>query len=202
MDIFFAGLLLGLAMITPIGPQNIFLINQGFSVGMPRAWVAVGAAGVCDTVLIVLGGAGASAVLQSVPGLKTVLLVVGVGFLSYLGVQCFRTSTRGPDALATGGLPWTRVVARCASVSVLNPHSVLDVVGVLGVAIATQTPDDRPVFAAGTVSASWVWFIVLTSAASSLRRWLTPQRRQWIDWLSGSLLLLFAALFAIEAVRG
>ncbi|GIF05541.1 LysE/ArgO family amino acid transporter [Actinoplanes siamensis] len=202
MDSYLTGLLLGLAMITPIGPQNIFLVNQGFTFGMPRVLVAVGAAGVCDTVLIALGGAGAAAALNAVPGLETVLLIGGAVFLTYLGIKSFRTTYEELDHARPTIMRWPTVVAQCASASVLNPHAVLDVVGLLGVAIAAQTPDDRPVFAAGTVSASWIWFLALAIGASALRPWLTSRRRQWIDRISGTLLLVFAALFAMEALHG
>lgn len=202
MDSYLAGLLLGLAMITPIGPQNIFLVNQGFTFGMPRVLVAVGAAGVCDTVLIALGGAGAAVVLNAVPGLKTALLIAGTIFLTYLGIKSFRTTHEELVSARPEIMRWPTVVAQCASASVLNPHAVLDVVGLLGVAIAAQTPDDRSVFAAGTVSASWIWFLALAIGASALRPWLTSHRRQWIDRISGTLLLLFAALFAMEALHG
>ncbi len=55
MGDYFAGLALGLALIMPIGAQNVFLINQGLTVGISRALVAVGVAGLCDSLLIVVG---------------------------------------------------------------------------------------------------------------------------------------------------
>ncbi|MDO0936231.1 LysE family transporter [Streptomyces sp. DG2A-72] len=205
MDVYFAGMMLGLAMITPIGPQNIFLINQGFTFGVPRVFVAVVAAGICDTVLISLGGAGTSAVLERIPGIKEFLLAAGVVFLTYLAVKSFRSSFRSrPEDFDQSTAPemrWPRVVAQCASVTVLNPHAVLDVVGILGVAIAAQDPAHRPGSTAGAVSASWLWFTALALGASTLRRWLTPHRRVWIDRVSGALLLVFAALFAGELLR-
>jgi L-lysine exporter family protein LysE/ArgO len=201
VDAYFAGMMLGLAMITPIGPQNIFLINQGFTFGVPRVFVAVVAAGICDTVLISLGGAGTSAVLNRVPGIKTFLLAAGVVFLTYLAIKSFRSRPEDFDLSTPPTMRWRRVVTQCASVTILNPHSVLDVVGILGVAIAAQAPDHRPVFTAGTVSASWLWFTLLALGASTLRRWLTPQRRVWIDRGSGALLLVFAVLFLGELLR-
>lgn len=202
MDTYLAGFFLGLAMITPIGPQNIFLINQGFTFGMPGALVAVGAAGVCDTILISLGGLGAAALLTTVPGLKTALLIGGAAFLIFLGVKSFRTVHDEVGPAEGNPLRWQRVIAQCASVSVLNPHSVLDVVGLLGVAIASQDAGHRPIFAAGTVSASWIWFLFIVLGASTMRRWLTPGRRRWIDRASGTLLLAFAVVFLTEAIRG
>lgn len=49
---YLAGLALGLALIVPIGAQNVFVVGQGLAVGWPRAGWAVIAAGCCDTLLI------------------------------------------------------------------------------------------------------------------------------------------------------
>ena len=53
---FLLGLVLGLALIIPIGVQSLFVLNQGLSVGFPRAFLGVAAVCSCDTLLIVLGG--------------------------------------------------------------------------------------------------------------------------------------------------
>jgi L-lysine exporter family protein LysE/ArgO len=98
-------------------------------------------------------------------------------------------------------LPLRTVVSRTTSVSLLNPHAILDTVGVLGAAIAAQQAEQRAVFASGTLTASWVWFLILALAASLLRRFLTPRRRQWIDRGSGAMLLLFAGLLTVEFIN-
>ena len=41
MGHYFAGLALGLALIMPIGARNVFIVNQGLIVGIPRALMAV-----------------------------------------------------------------------------------------------------------------------------------------------------------------
>jgi L-lysine exporter family protein LysE/ArgO len=48
-------------------------------------------------------------------------------------------------------------VAQSVGLSVLNPHAVLDTVGVLGAAIVAQAAQERIMFATGAVGPSWVW---------------------------------------------
>ncbi len=198
MTTFGGGLVLGLALIIPIGAQNVFVINQSIAVGMPRALVAVAAAGVCDTILIVAGAAGFSAILIGVPGLRPLLLLAGALFLLYLGVRSLRAYASDNDATAHESLSFRGVATRTASVSLLNPHAILDTVGVLGVAIAAQESTQRALFATGTLTASWVWFLALALTASTARRFLTAQGRMWVDRISGLILLAFAAFLAIE----
>jgi L-lysine exporter family protein LysE/ArgO len=84
------------------------------------------------------------------------------------------------------------------AVSLLNPHAILDTVGVLGAAIAAQPENARLFFGAGVVTASWLWFLVLAGAAALLRQALTPARRVWFDRFSGLIMLGFAGLLVSE----
>jgi L-lysine exporter family protein LysE/ArgO len=197
---FFTGLALGLALIVPIGAQNVFVFGQAITLGMPRAlWAVVGAAA-CDTLLIVLGAAGTSALLNSVPGVRPAMLVAGALFLTYLGVKSLRTKPSEFDD-QTGMLSRGRVLRQTVAVSLLNPHAILDTVGVLGAAITAQAVATRVPFALGAVAASWTWFLVLATAAHGMRRFLTKERRVWFDRISGIILLVFAAWLAVEFVQ-
>jgi L-lysine exporter family protein LysE/ArgO len=197
---FLTGLALGFALIIPIGAQNVFVFGQGVALGMPRALWAVLGAGLCDTLLIVLGATGASALLDSVPGLRPAMLAAGALFLAYLGVRSLRAA---PAAIEGASGTWSPalVLRRTAAVSLLNPHAILDTVGVLGAAITAQAAAARPAFAAGAVSASWTWFLVLAIGASAMRRAMTPRRLVWFDRVSGVILLVFAAWLAVEFVQ-
>ncbi|WFE21948.1 LysE family transporter [Solwaraspora sp. WMMD937] len=205
MTDYLAGLLLGLGLIMPIGPQNVFVVSQGLAAGLPRALWAVLAAGCCDTLLIVAGVAGVSGLIATVPGVRPALLVFGVVFLTYLGVRSIRTAgghlTVGPPGgpgpePAAGSV--RQVVGRTVSVSLLNPHAILDMVGVIGAAVIAQPADSRATFAAGTLSASWTWFLVLAVGAAQARRFLTPRVIAWFDRVSGAIMLVFAGHFAFE----
>jgi L-lysine exporter family protein LysE/ArgO len=202
MTAFGSGVLLGLALIVPIGPQNLFVLNQSIAMGMPRALTAVVAAGLCDSLLILTGSLGVSAVLVDVPGLRPTLLAAGVLLLVFLGNRSLRTKMVEEDTLREGKrLPLRTIISRTASVSLLNPHAILDTVGILGAAITAQKAGQRVVFASGTLTASWGWFLILALAASLLRRFLTPRLRRWIDRGSGVILLLFAGLLAVEFIN-
>lgn len=87
MTAYLSGLMLGLALIVPIGPQNIVVLNQGLVVGFPRSLFAVVFAGICDTLLIVVGAVGVGALLTGIPALRSVLLAVGAVFLLHRGAR-------------------------------------------------------------------------------------------------------------------
>ncbi|WP_019853317.1 LysE/ArgO family amino acid transporter [Actinopolyspora mortivallis] len=198
MTVLLSGFALGLALILPIGAQNVFVINQAIAVGIPRVFVAVVAAGVCDTILILAGAFGASTLLETIPGLRPVLLVGGSVFLVFLAVQSFRARESELQDVGSPVSSVGAVATKTATVSLLNPHAILDTVGVLGAAIAAQAAAERPLFALGTVSASWVWFCVLAVAGAAVRHALTPGRRVWVERVSGMILLAFAVFLFSE----
>ena len=189
-----SGLALGLALIAPIGAQNLFVLEQGLRLGLVRALPAVVAAGVCDSLLIGLGAGGASALLQGQPGLRDALVAVGVAFLALLGLRSLFARAESIAAAPAGSR--AGVVARTVGVSLLNPHAVLDTVGVIGGAIAAQAASRRAPFAAGAVTASWLWFLFLAAAAAALQARLSPSARVWIARASGALMFAFAVVLA------
>ena len=190
---FLLGLILGLALIVPIGVQSLFVLNQGLSVGFPRAFLGVAAVCSCDTLLIVLGAAGASALL-AVLGYEDLLIVVGVAYLLVMGTLSLTTRAQG----AEGGRPRRlgTTVVQAVGVSVLNPHAVLDTVGVLGAAISAQAADGRVAFVAGAVGASWAWYTLIGLGASVLGKRITPRVRTWIGRGSGAVMLVLAGVLA------
>ncbi|MGE5589884.1 MAG: LysE/ArgO family amino acid transporter [Bacillota bacterium] len=245
---FLAGMLLGLGMILPIGPQNVFVLTQGLMGGMRRGLLAAATAGVCDTVLILTGAAGLSALLLALPWLKTALLALGAAFLVYLGVASLRgddgpsvsspgvsspgvsgpsvsgSSVSGPSvgdgatganvsgsgASADPALPLAAaadehrstlsLVLTGVGVSWGNPHAILDTVAVLGSAIAARDAASRLPFAAGTVAASWIFFLLLALAGSFFRSRTAAGTQVWVRRVSGLIMLVFAVVLGREAI--
>ena len=195
MSSFVFGLLFGMATAFPVGVQSFVVLNQGLVVGYPRVLFGIVTASCCDTLLIILGAAGVSAILQA-PGSREALIFVGVVFLLVMGVLALRASSDDEEVKSL--IRPTAMVAQTAGVSLLNPHAILETVGVLGAAIAAQAAANRMEFAAGVISASWVWFLMIGLGASVLQRWLTSPVRLWIQRGSGVLMLGLAGVLALE----
>ncbi len=84
---FMHGFLLALALILPLGPQNLFVMSRGTTHRQYRRTVPVVlAVATSDTILI--GGAvlGVSLVLLALPVLKDVLTLLGMVFFDVVGL--------------------------------------------------------------------------------------------------------------------
>lgn len=201
-----SGFALGLALITPIGAQNAFVLRT--AVRSSRTAVATVLAIVIsiDVLLIGLGALGAGAFLDDNDWLRVLLLLGGIALLAPLGVRTLGEGLRGDvnyaDLLeADAGASPSAVVGPTLALSLLNPHVYLDTVAILGSAIAATAHDDRLAFTVGAMLASTVWFLFLGALGSLvLRRFGAPVARA-IDLISGAIMVIVATVFAVETVH-
>jgi L-lysine exporter family protein LysE/ArgO len=187
------GLLFGLATAFPVGVQSFVVMNQGLRFGYPRVLTGIITASLCDTLLIVVGAAGASALLADAEERVPVLLI-GIALLAIFGVLAFRAPPEEEaDEVKSVGRPLA-MIAQTVGVSLFNPHAVLETVDVLGGAIAAQTTENCIEFACGVITASWVWFLMVGFGASALQRRLIAPARLWMQRGSGVMMLALAAV--------
>jgi L-lysine exporter family protein LysE/ArgO len=99
---YLAGLALGLALIMPIGAQNVFIVNQGLAVGIPRALIAAAVTGTCDSILILVGWKGMATVLEHSTMTRAILLLAGVAFLLWLGMRALTAAGEHHDDQLVG----------------------------------------------------------------------------------------------------
>lgn len=191
---YFQGMVMGMAMILPIGPQNAFVLSQGI-----RRQYAVMVAGLCaasDAILISLGVFGGGALLAQSPLLLQFVTWGGVAFLTWYGWSALRA------AFAAGDAPLNldtqtpnsryRIMITVLAVTWLNPHVYLDTVVVLG-SLGEQFGDLRLWFVMGAVTASIIWFFSLALLSSWLAPWLQKsQAQRGINFAVGAVMWIIA----------
>ncbi|MEB4782507.1 LysE/ArgO family amino acid transporter [Paenibacillus jamilae] len=161
--------LLALGLILPLGVQNVFVFNQGASQSRFRnALPAVITAGICDTILITLAVGGVSLVLQQFLWLTNVLYAAGCLFLLYMAWTLWR-SKAASSGESQPMLPKRQMIF-AASVSLLNPHAILDTVVVIGTSSLQYNGGERWAFGLAAVSVSWIWFVGLATAGRLVGR--------------------------------
>ncbi|GKV75158.1 arginine exporter protein [Pectobacterium brasiliense] len=185
--VYLQGVLLGAAMILPLGPQNAFVMNQGIR-RQYHLMVALLCA-LSDMVLIAAGIFGGSALLSQSSLLLGAVTWGGVAFLLWFGWGAMKTAFSKNLALASAEVMkqsrW-RIIATMLAVTWLNPHVYLDTFVVLGSLGSQFTDDARSWFALGTMTASFTWFFALALLASWLAPWLnTPRVQRVINFFVG-----------------
>lgn len=156
------GIILAFGLILPLGVQNVFVFNQGAThKKFTNALPAVVTAGLCDTLLIYLAVAGVSIIVFSFEWLKILLFVVGFFFLAYMGWVIWKDRPEVSTNSEENRFSTRRQITFAASVSLLNPHAILDTIGVIGTSSLTYTGFDKWAFMLACIVVSWVWFISL-----------------------------------------
>lgn len=154
------GLLLALGLILPLGAQNVFVFNQGANhKSIYKSLPVIITAGLCDTLLILLAILGVSLILLSLPVLQITIYCIGIVFLSYMAWSLW---TSHQYQLQTYK-PMTakKQIGFALSVSLLNPHAIMDTIGIIGTSAAIYEGVEKVVFSIATVLVSWFWFFIL-----------------------------------------
>ena len=197
-----AGFLLGLSLILPIGAQNAFVLRIGLR-GDHVLAVCLTCA-LSDAALILAGVSGFAQLSARMPWAETVLLYGGAAFLVAYGARSFmaalgsaslRPSEAAPDSLG-------RVVLTCLALTWLNPHVYLDTVVLIG-SISTQFEAGKGWFAAGAMTASFVFFFSLGFGARLLKPlFARPATWRLLDVAIGLIMWATAARLLLNGSTG
>jgi L-lysine exporter family protein LysE/ArgO len=163
LEPFIHGFLLALGLILPLGVQNVFVFNQG--VLQPRflkVLPVVITASLCDTFLILISVLGVSLIILGSFWFKMVLIAAGIIFLIYMGWNTWNSKPiNGKEEMAKN-FSFKKQVLFAASVSLLNPHAIMDTVGVIGTSSLRYQGEEKVIFTVACIMVSWFWFLGLS----------------------------------------
>lgn len=169
MEAFLHGVILAFGLILPLGVQNVFVFSQGATQQrLVRAFPASITAALCDTLLILLAVFGLSVIVLQFEWLRIALMSAGILFLLYMGFAIWQskpTTTENNEAL-----PIKKQIVFALSVSLLNPHAILDTIGVIGTSALKYSGTAQIYFTAACILISWLWFFGLTFAGALLKK--------------------------------
>ena len=193
---FIHGVILAFGLIVPLGPQNVLVFTQGASqLRLLDALPVTLVASLSDTLLILLAVLGVSTAVLTLPSVKVVLLIAGILFLSYIGWITWRSDGKTKGESDTP-LKWSlkQKVLFSLSVSLLNPHAILDTIGIIGTSSLSYTGSNKVTFTTACLLVSWLWFFMLTITGRMLgklryNRKLFNRISAVIMWLSAIYLL-------------
>ncbi|WP_313892148.1 LysE/ArgO family amino acid transporter [Psychrobacillus sp.] len=169
MEAMIHGILLAFGLILPLGVQNVFIFTQGAT--QPNIFKALPAtitAALCDTLLILLAVFGLSAIVLQFEWLRTGLMVVGILFLLYMGYSIWKSKA---STVKTGqSMTVKKQILFAMSVSLLNPHAILDTIGVIGTSALRYVNTEQLLFTVACITVSWCWFLGLTVVGATLKK--------------------------------
>ncbi|MNP31633.1 Arginine exporter protein ArgO [compost metagenome] len=143
----------------------MFIFNQGASQARFRKAIPVIiTASLCDTLLILLSVLGVSVIVLTIPALQTALFSIGTLFLIYMGWSIWRSDPTSLSQKAENPMSVKKGIMFAMSVSLLNPHAILDTVGVIGTSSLNYQGSSKVTFSLACILVSWIWFFGLALA--------------------------------------
>lgn len=193
------GFILSLGLIIPLGMQNIFIFNQGAQQPhFVRAFPSALTAAICDNLLILAGVLGVSVAVWSLPWLKLFVLGFGFVFLLFIAWTTWRSQSQinNKDTIP---LTVKQQILYAMSVSILNPHAIIDSISVIGTSSVHFSGTEKISYTLACMTVSTVWFFGLSLSGHFLRR--IDQSGSWIvriNKLSVLIILVVAGILAKE----
>ncbi|MFM8453836.1 MAG: LysE/ArgO family amino acid transporter [Gammaproteobacteria bacterium] len=167
----FEGILLALGLIIPLGTQNVFVLNNGilskhFFSTLPVVITAI----LCDFLLVLMSILGLSLVIQQSDIAKIVIMSLGVIFLMRFGYisWCSSGLENNSEKSVYANSLLRQIIYTC-SVSILNPHAILDVFFVIGPASLQFYGFEKVLFLTGCFIVEVLWFSGLSFFGVSIR---------------------------------
>lgn len=175
----FSGFGLSLSLIAAIGVQNAYVLRQA----LQRTYVPliVSMCIVIDAGLIILGVTGMGTLMEHHSQLVQWIKWAGAVFLFCYGLRAFYAAWQGTSMSNTTERPKQSagaVILTVLALSLLNPHSYLDTMVVIGMVGGRYVWPENAAFTAGAITASMVWFSALGFGA----KFLNPLFKKPITW--------------------
>ena len=191
---FIQGFIIGSSLIIAIGPQNLYVINQGLKKNF--IFIVVLICSLSDSLLIIIGIYLSNNILRLNTSIITIMKLIGGIWLILYGINKIKNSKHHIiNNKEFNETNFIKVVITTLAITYANPHVYLDTLILLG-SISVNF-DSKFYFGLGAIFASFIFFFSLGYFSNFLSQYIKSQKIWfYIDNIIG-LLMLFYGLFFI-----
>ena len=190
---FIQGFIIGSSLIIALGPQNLYVINQGLKKNF--IFIVVLICSLSDSLLIICGKYNSNNILSLNTSIITTMKLIGGIWLILYGINKIKNSRHNIiNSKEFNETSLTKVVVTTLAITYANPHVYLDTVILLG-SISINF-DNKLYFGFGAIFASFIFFISLGYFSNFLSQYIKSQKVWfYIDNIIGFLMLFYGLVF-------
>ena len=190
---FIQGFIIGSTLILAIGPQNLYVINQGLKKNF--VFIVVLICSLSDSLLIVCGIYLSNNILSLNTSIITIMKLIGGIWLILYGINKIKNSRQHEiKSSEINAASFTKVVLTTLAITYANPHVYLDTVILLG-SISINF-DSKFYFGLGAIFASFIFFFSLGYFSNFLSQYVkSPKVWFYVDNIMGILMLFYGLFF-------
>jgi len=190
---FIQGFIIGSTLILAIGPQNLYVINQGLKKNFVLIVVLI--CSLSDSLLIVCGIYLSNNILSLNTSIITIMKLIGGIWLILYGINKIKNSRQHEIKYNDiNEASFIKVVLTTLAITYANPHVYLDTVILLG-SISINF-DSKIFFGLGAICASFIFFFSLGYFSNFLSQYIkSPKVWFYIDNFMGFLMFFYGLFF-------
>ena len=191
---FIQGLIIGSTLIIAIGPQNLFVINQGLKKSFVLTVVLF--CSISDSILIIIGINLSSLIIDINTNTIVILKILGGIWLVFYGLNKIRKikNIRNIKNNTEIRNNLIKVLITLFLITYANPHVYLDTIILIG-SISTNF-ESQLYFGMGAVLASFIFFFSLGYLSQILSKYIYSNNTWfWIDLIVGILMIAYGLKF-------
>jgi threonine/homoserine/homoserine lactone efflux protein len=195
LALLFKGVAIGLSIAAPVGPIGVLCIRRTLSEGALAGLASGLGAATADAVYGSMAAFGLSAVSTLMLGQQMWLRLIGGTFLCYLGVKSVRT--RPSERAAAPQRRGRGVLGAYAGTFFLTLTNPMTVLSFAALGLASAAPGGYVaalMLVLGVFVGSALWWLLLSGGVSLLRNRATPAALQWVNWVSGLIVIGFGVV--------
>lgn len=200
MNIFLQGLTVGLAYVTPIGMQNLFVINSALTNKRKRALLTALIVIFFDITLSLACFFGIGTIMQKFKWLQMVILCVGSLIVIYIGISLLRAKTQDLEK-DQPTMSIKKTISSACVVTWFNPQAIIDGTMMLGAFHVTLAAGQETPFITGVACASFSWFIGLTFLISLISSKFNAKVMRWINIVCGVIIIGYGIKLFVSFVQ-
>ena len=194
---FMQGFLIGSSLIIAIGPQNLFVIQQGLK--NKYIFITVLICSLSDALLIIVGITLSSILINIQPTIFSSLKIIAGIWLFFYGFNKIKNSRNNNivnfNKVNSEELKYT--ILNLLAITYLNPHVYLDTVILLGTISSNFT--NKIYFGIGAILASINFFFLLGYLSKLLSKIFKNRKLWfWIDNIIGLIMIIYGIYFILD----
>ncbi len=198
LSFFVRGLLIGLPIAATVGPMSFLCIQRTLHKGQIYGLVSGLGIATADAVYGCIAGFGLTLITNFLVSQQAWIRLIGGLFLIYLGLKTIITKPADHAAAAkTKANNYIGAYTSTFLLTLTNPLTILSFAAVfagIGVGGANKSFVSATAVVLGVFVGSTLWWCILTSGISLLRKKFTPGWLLWSNRISGVIITLFGIL--------
>lgn len=195
------GLIMGLAYVAPIGLQNLFVINTALTQTRRRSFATAFIVIFFDVTLALACFFGIGAIMEKSQLIEMAVLLIGSLIVIWIGISLLRSKDDTLESSKDVNVPILKVISTACVVTWFNPQAIIDGTMMLGAFRATLPAAEGLKFISGVATASFCWFLGITTLLSIFRSRFSSRVLRIINIICGCIIIFYGLKLLYQFIQ-